>query len=198
MAGFAAPRWYLGTPPRNQGAAAPSTRCSGSTALLQAAPDRSGELPHPPADRAHSDRTSPHIRSPLHNQPPLRHPGSRCDIDSHPDCRPFLTLIVAPHRGQRRRLCAAALHLNLDAREELVGVLDTGDIAGTSRARRSTITAPPMYRHGRRRFGRRSPDSPPTVALPPHPRTQGSARVVRDPSVPVTGGATVAPCRHDA
>ena len=85
-----------GYPPKS-GAAAPSTRCSGSTALLQAAPDRSGELPHPPADRAHCDRTSPHIRSPLHNQPPLRHPGSRCDIDSHPDCRPFLTLIVAPH-----------------------------------------------------------------------------------------------------
>ena len=84
-----------GYPPKS-GAAAPSTRCSGSTALLQAAPDRSGELPHPPADRAHCDRTSPHIRSPLHNQPPLHHPGSRCDIDSHPDCRPFLTLIVAP------------------------------------------------------------------------------------------------------
>ena len=27
----------------------------------------------------------------------LRHPRCRCDIDSHPDCRPFLTLIVAPH-----------------------------------------------------------------------------------------------------
>ena len=26
--------------------------------MLQAAPDRSGELPHPPADRAHCDRTS--------------------------------------------------------------------------------------------------------------------------------------------
>ena len=48
----------------------------------------------------------PHIRSPLHNQPPLRHPGSRCDIDSHPDCRPFLTLIVAPQAGLNWTLLA--------------------------------------------------------------------------------------------
>ena len=33
---------------------------------------------------------------PLAQPTPLPHPGSRCDIDSHPDCRPFLTLIVAP------------------------------------------------------------------------------------------------------
>ena len=36
---------------------------------------------------------------PLAQPTALRHPGSRCDIDSHPDCRPFLTLIVAPHMG---------------------------------------------------------------------------------------------------
>ena len=36
------------------------------------------------------------ICSPLHDPTVLRQPGSRCDIDSHPDCRPFLTLIVAP------------------------------------------------------------------------------------------------------
>ena len=34
---------------------------------------------------------------PLAQPTALRHPGSRCDIDSHPDCRSFLTLIVAPH-----------------------------------------------------------------------------------------------------
>ena len=33
---------------------------------------------------------------PLAQPTALRHPGSRCDIDSHPDCRPFLILIVAP------------------------------------------------------------------------------------------------------
>ena len=35
---------------------------------------------------------------PLAQPTALRHPGSRCDIDSHPDCRPFLTLIVAPQQ----------------------------------------------------------------------------------------------------
>ena len=38
---------------------------------------------------------------PLAQPTALRHPGSRCDIDSHPDCRPILILIVAPHRRLR-------------------------------------------------------------------------------------------------
>ena len=38
------------------------------------------------------------------------------------------------HQGQRRKLCAAALHLNLEAREELVGVLDAGDIGSVRQA----------------------------------------------------------------
>ena len=43
------------------------------------------------------------ICSPLHDPTVLRQPGSRCDIDSHPDCRPFLTLIVAPQTESIRR-----------------------------------------------------------------------------------------------
>ena len=39
---------------------------------------------------------------PLAQPTALRHPGSRCDIDSHPDCRPILILIVAPHGGPYR------------------------------------------------------------------------------------------------
>ena len=38
---------------------------------------------------------------PLAQPTALRHPGSRCDIDSHPDCRPFLILIVAPQKLMR-------------------------------------------------------------------------------------------------
>ena len=45
---------------------------------------------------------------PLAQPTALRHPGSRCDIDSHPDCRPFLILIVAPHRYGRFRSAQAA------------------------------------------------------------------------------------------
>ena len=41
----------------------------------------------------------------------LRHPGSRCDIDSHPDCRSFLTLIVAPHACPcQSERCRGGLH----------------------------------------------------------------------------------------
>ena len=40
-------------------------------------------------------------QQPLAQPTALRHPGSRCDIDSHSDCRPFLTLIVAPQRDYR-------------------------------------------------------------------------------------------------
>ena len=38
------------------------------------------------------------------------------------------------HQGQRGKLCAAALHLHLDAGEELVGVLDAGDTARVRQA----------------------------------------------------------------
>ena len=41
---------------------------------------------------------------PLAQPTALRHPGSRCDIDSHPDCRPLLTLIVAPQPHHDRAL----------------------------------------------------------------------------------------------
>ena len=40
--------------------------------------------------------TATALLQPLAQPTALRHPGSRCDIDSHPDCRPFLILIVAP------------------------------------------------------------------------------------------------------
>ena len=39
---------------------------------------------------------------PLAQPTALRHPGSRCDIDSHPDCRPILILIVAPQTSPSR------------------------------------------------------------------------------------------------
>ena len=57
-----------------------------------------------------------HSCSHLHNQPPYVHPGSRCDIDSHPDCCPFLDrsrgviyrrLAVCGPRGVRVGLRAA-------------------------------------------------------------------------------------------
>ena len=48
-------------------------------------------------------RSRPRTRPPLHNPTDLRHPVSRCDIDSHRDCRPILILIVAPRRIAQNR-----------------------------------------------------------------------------------------------
>ena len=64
---------------------------------------------------------------PLAQPTALRHPGSRCDNDSHPDCRSFLTLIVAPQSEQNRRLALEKDELT-EQNGELVsrnGELDT-------------------------------------------------------------------------
>ena len=51
---------------------------------------------------------------PLAQPTALRHPGSRCDIDSHPDCRPFLTLIVAPHSHSLPKADWSGSHTDTD------------------------------------------------------------------------------------
>ena len=100
----------------------------------------------------------------------------------------------ADHQGQRRRLSATAPHLNLDVREEVVGVLDVSDIAGTNRTRRSPI-------YGSTHVSGSSPQGCDVVSPdlpPPHPWIQGVARVVQGRSAPATRGITVAPSTHDA
>ena len=93
------PRWYLDTPK-----------------ITSRYPSNAMFWDHPRCSRQPRSRrrTLPILPpSPLpataHLQPlaqpiALRHPGSRCDIDSHPDCRSFLTLIVAPQAGVRRNM----------------------------------------------------------------------------------------------
>ena len=94
MAGCAAARWYPDTPEnhlplRLQRHVSDQLRCSKQPRLLRRA------LPIlPPGPLT----ATAHLR-PLAQPTALRHPGFRCDIDSHPDCRPFLILIVAPHHG---------------------------------------------------------------------------------------------------
>ena len=94
------PRWYLDTPK-----------------ITSRYPSNAMFWDHPRCSRQPRSRrrTLPILPpSPLpataHLQPlaqpiALRHPGSRCDIDSHPDCRSFLTLIVAPHQHLPPSLC---------------------------------------------------------------------------------------------
>ena len=91
MAGFAAARWYLDTPENHlplplQRHVGITRRCSKQSRLLRRA------LPILPP----SALTATAHLQPLAQPTVLRHPGSCCDTDSHPDCRPFLTLIVAP------------------------------------------------------------------------------------------------------
>ena len=92
MAGFAAPRWYPDAPEnhlplRLQRHVSDQLRCSKQPRLLRRA------LPILPPTAL---TATAHLQ-PLAQPTALRHPGFRCDIDSHPDCRPFLILIVAPH-----------------------------------------------------------------------------------------------------
>ena len=113
VAGFAAARWYPDTPGnhlplRLQRHVLDHLRCSKQSRLLRRA------LPILPP----SPLTAIAHLQPLAQPTALRHPGSRYDIDSHPDCRPFLTLIVAPHTGSgiasvaptRRRQRSASRH----------------------------------------------------------------------------------------
>ena len=72
---------------------------------------------------------------PLAQPTALRHPGSRCDIDSHPDCRPFLILIVAPHRGlselPRLRSAAPGSQLGRHAQQRGAPVHGDGAASGS-------------------------------------------------------------------
>ena len=91
MAGCAAPRWYPDAPEnhlplRLQRHVSDQLRCSKQSRLLRRA------LPILPPTAL---TATAHLQ-PLAQPTALRHPGFRCDIDSHPDCRPFLILIVAP------------------------------------------------------------------------------------------------------
>ena len=97
MAGCAAARWYPDTPEnhlplRLQRHVSDQLRCSKQSRLLRRA------LPILPPTAL---TATAHLQ-PLAQPTALRHPGFRCDIDSHPDCRPFLILIVAPQSGDSR------------------------------------------------------------------------------------------------
>ena len=91
MTGFAAARWYPHTPEKSP--------AGGSQRRL---PDHRRCSKHPDYTVALSPFSRrPALAATTHPQPlaqtiALRHPGFRCDIDSHPDCRSLLTLIVAP------------------------------------------------------------------------------------------------------
>ena len=96
MAGCAAPRWYPDAPEnhlplRLQRHVSDQLRCSKQSRLLRRA------LPILPPTAL---TATAHLQ-PLAQPTALRHPGFRCDIDSHPDCRPFLILIVAPQAVHR-------------------------------------------------------------------------------------------------
>ena len=99
MTGFAAARWYPHTPEKSP--------AGGSQRRL---PDHRRCSKHPDYTVALSPFSRrPALAATTHPQPlaqtiALRHPGFRCDIDSHPDCRSLLTLIVAPQRGERRSM----------------------------------------------------------------------------------------------
>ena len=67
--------------PRKSGAATPSTPCSRSTALLQAAPITPSNSPIIPPSAL---TATAHLK-PLAQPTASRHPMFRCDIDSHPD-----------------------------------------------------------------------------------------------------------------
>ena len=96
MTGFAAARWYPDTPGKSP--VGGSQRRFWITCGAPSSPITGRALPIPPPT-AGAATTHP---QPLAQPTGLRHPGSRCDIDSHPDCRPLLTLIVAPHVTARR------------------------------------------------------------------------------------------------
>ena len=67
--------------PPKSGAATPSTPCSRSTALLQAAPITPSNSPIIPPSAL---TATAHLK-PLAQPTASRHPMFRCDIDSHPD-----------------------------------------------------------------------------------------------------------------
>ena len=91
MAGFAAAWWYPDTPENHlplplQRHLWVHPRCSKQSRFRRRALPILPPSPLP---------ATAHLQ-PLAQPTALRHPGSRCDIDSHPDCRPILILIVAP------------------------------------------------------------------------------------------------------
>ena len=128
MAGCAAPRWYPDAPEnhlplRLQRHVSDQLRCSKQPRLLRRA------LPILPPTAL---TATAHLQ-PLAQPTALRHPGFRCDIDSHPDCRATLN-------GQSiaRRLAAAAKAAGIEGR--ITGCSGRAGLASELTARDASTT----------------------------------------------------------